>query len=208
MRKVVVLCPACDGQLALPHGQNGRLTCPLCKRPVEVSTMGAHAGMSAREMLEALPVMGEGKTSLIHRPLYNSLRDEFELPCRRNAPDKTTLGGAISDFERWSEESRTPVVIAGLGDHVHFLWRARDDDDGWGPPGAHLCQVVRTGADDYWTIVMCIGRRARTSSDPDFSMQSMSRAPQLWVKHMKAVVAAWERNPNYREVAQTCPHRP
>jgi hypothetical protein len=166
-------------------------------------------------IIDRMPIVDAATSPLIHRPVYDCVSDEFELPCghpsyqlhNRSVHVGMVFGfiptsevrEMIVNFSDWSG----PVCVVNGGDHIYLLYAGSIRES-----GSKVWRFVRTGADEFHVYAWRSGMRPSAGpDDPPYFVAAMAENPQKWLDRMKSVQRNWDANSNYQYEERRCGHR-
>lgn len=163
--------------------------------------------MSAKAILDSLPIVDIAKCKVVHLPVYDCGSDLFERACRhQNYEWGYSAEIGITDADRVLKmieraESDDGAIVRG-GDHVYVLLA-----DSVQQPGAVARIIVRVADDKYFTWWWRTGMRPSAhDADPPFYVKDVRKNPQLWLDRVELLHSLIRSNKKYERYLSSCEH--
>jgi hypothetical protein len=167
-------------------------------------------------IIEGLPVVDRASAPGLHRPVYDCVSDEYELPCAHSSYESESLsyhmgmpfGPVTKDALRqtlagFSDRTDNMVALVNAGDCAYLIYTDTIQE-----PGGKVLQYVRTGSDTYYAYGWRSGMSPGAGKDdPPYFVRDIAARPQVWVERMRALRERWLDNSNYVYAQRQCAHR-
>jgi hypothetical protein len=163
--------------------------------------------MSAKALLESLPVVDIAQCAVVHVPVYDCGSDLFERACRHQNYRwgyDAEIGCADGDrmrklIERAEGEDG---AIVPAGDYLYVLLA-----DSVQQPGGVARFIVRVQDDEYFTWWWRTGMRpSAQDADPPFYVRDVRKNPQLWLDRVERLHGVILSNEQFKRYRGRCEH--